>query len=389
MPPKPTNQPHRAAGHILYLMVTLLSVFLSGCVWNTSWLRREPVSRLPNDLTKTELVAYLNDNIERVGSWRSTNVRISAKGPGVLSIPLSGTIAVKNPRNFRLTVDSSIFGREADFGSNSEKLWIWMRRGDVKEIVTCRHDQIEHLQNRLPIPFQPDWMMEALGVIPIDEAEMTMLPPDSQTSLIRLISMQSVPRRRPVQRIIFVDPVKGQIVAHSLQDERGKMIALAELDDYRYDTKNGASLAHRVKLDWPERGVKMTLRFDEIEVNPSRLPQQTWQMPQGLPVYNVGNQRPYVSGNESESPGRIRLGPSSNNPVRFADNKSPFGSEGSSFSDFTSHSQFVPPTQSDDQPQFDDEPFDHAPQFDDEEPNWDDEPASNRNSSGVSINGSR
>ena len=393
MEPKPTNRRHQAVASLWYAAVTLLNVVLSGCVWNASWLRREPESRLPTNLTKTELVEYLNDNIERVGSWRSTNVRISAKGPGVLTIPLAGTIAVENPRNFRLTVGSSLGGREADFGSNSDRLWIWMRRSNVKEIVTCRHNQIDRLQNLLPIPFQPDWMMEALGLVPIDEAEVTMLPADPQTGLIRLVSMQSVPGRRPVQRIILVDPSKGRIVAHSLHDEFRKMIARAELDDYRYDTQSGASLPHRIKFDWPEHGVKMTLKFDQIEVNPSRFSQQTWRMPQDLPVYDVGNQRPNLVKAESESPGRIRLGPSNNNPVRFAESKSPFDSVGSSLSGYAGHSQFVAPLRfDDDQPDFDDQRgiddqprFDHAPQFDDEEPNWDDEPAIYRNSFGATA----
>lgn len=377
MPPKPTYQPHWAARHVLYSAATLLSVVLSGCVsgcvWNTPWLRREPETRLPTNLTKTELVAHLNDNIRRVGSWRSTNVRILAKGPGVLSIPLSGKIAVENPRNFRLTVESFV-GREADFGSNSDRLWIWMRLGNVKEIVTCRHDQIDRLQNRLPIPFQPDWMMEALGIVPIDETGMTMLPPDPQTGLIRLVSMQSVPGRRPVQRIILVDPSNGRIVAHSLLDELGNMIARAELDDYKYDTQSGASLPHRIKLDWPENGVKLTLWFDQIEVNPSRFSQQTWRMPSDLPVYDVGNQRPNLVRAESEPPGRIRLGPSSIKPVRFAEDKSAFGSTGSSFSGYAGDSQFVAPLR-----------FDDQPRFDDEEPNWDEEPAANSNSSDVTA----
>jgi hypothetical protein len=374
MPPKPSNQPHRVAGHFLFSAAILLSVLLSGCDREVPWLIRESESRLPANVTKAELVTYLNDNIQRVGSWRSTNVRISAKGPGILPFPLSvsGMVAVENPRNFRFTVDSTIGGREADFGSNSERLWIWTRRGNVKEVVTCRHNQIDRLQNLLPIPFQPDWMMEALGVMSIDEAEVTMLPPDSQTNLIRLVSMQSVPGLRPVQRTIFIDPAKGQIVAQSLHDELGKLIALAELDDYRYDAPSTASLPHRITLDWPEKGVKLTLRFDEIEVNPSGIPQQTWQMPSDLPVFDVGNQRPNLVRAESELPGRIRLGPSNTHPDRFADNTTPFGFAGNTFSSDTGDSQFVPPPRFDDQPQ-----FDHASQFNDEEPNWDDEPATN------------
>jgi len=360
---------------VLFTVATLLSFLLTGCVWNYPWVRREPETRLSINPTKAELVGYLNANIERIQTWRSTNVRIMAKGPGVLSIPLSGTISVENPKKFRLTVES--FGvREADLGSNSNRFWFWMRRSNIKEVITCRHDQIDQLQNSLPqnslpIPFDPNWLMEALGVVPIDETAVTMLAPDPETGFISLVSEQAGPNDRPVRRVILVDPRKGEIVSQTLHNEFGKIIAQATFDEYRYDEQSGTSLPHRIELDLPEARMKMTLRFDQIEVNPANLPQQTWQMPSHLPVLDVGSQIPRVATADSEPPGRVRLGGSRGNPVRFAANNSPFKSVEAASPAYENQPQFDNPPRFDDPPQFDDVPqfeedssFYDVPQFD-------------------------
>jgi len=349
---------------VLFTAATLLSFLLTGCVWNNPWVRREPETRLSINPTKAELVGYLNANIERIQTWRSTNVRISAKGPGVLSIPLSGTISVESPKKFRLTVES-IGGREADLGSNSNRFWFWVRRSNIKKVITCRHDQIDQLQNHLPIPFDPDWLMEALGVVPIDETVVTKLAPDPKTGFISLVSQQAGPNDLPVRRVILVDPRKGEIVSQTLHNEFGKTIAQATFGEYRYDEQSGTSLPHRIELDLPEARVRMTLKFDQIEVNPANLPQQTWHMPSHLPVLDVGSQIPRVATADSEPPGRVRLGGSRGNPVRFAANNSPFDSVEEASPAYENRPQFDDLPQFDEGPQFDeDSSFYDVPQFD-------------------------
>ncbi len=53
-------------------------------------------------------------------------LRISGRS---LPVHLTGHIAVAQPRNFRLTAGALGMTDEADFGSNAEWFWFWVRRG--------------------------------------------------------------------------------------------------------------------------------------------------------------------------------------------------------------------------------------------------------------------
>ncbi|MGH7127554.1 MAG: hypothetical protein ACREIV_03230, partial [Planctomycetaceae bacterium] len=154
---------------IACLLALPVSSLAAGC-W-PNWFRDatvEPVGPpVQAGVSKEELIARLNTNITKVYSWRSTNVDIHARGPLGLPVKLDAQIAVEAPRNFRLRA-RSFAGDEADFGSNSERFWFWIRHTRPKRVFTARHEEADRAIARLPIPLRPDWLMEVLGVVPID-----------------------------------------------------------------------------------------------------------------------------------------------------------------------------------------------------------------------------
>jgi hypothetical protein len=49
-------------------------------------------------------------------------------------------------------------------------------------------------------------------------------------------------------------------------------------------------MPHVIELDWPQHQMAMTMQLANIEVNPSHLPDQTWQLPEipGSPTFDMG-----------------------------------------------------------------------------------------------------
>jgi len=261
---------------------------LSGCHWNRNFLDNPFVSTppctLPADLAKPQLISYLNRNISALQAWRSTDVRITTAGPGGVPITLHAEIAAQSPRNFRL-IASSISGNEADLGSNNERFWFWMRRNKDRHVFTATHSQIEQTQERLMIPFRPDWLMEVLGVVPLDDQQFEMQQ-TTDPKTVKLISERLSSSGRLVRRVIVVDVCHGHILSHNLQNENGTILARAGLSDYRVDEATGLSLPHRINLRWPRAGLRLTMRLGNVEVNPGTMPQQTWQLPT-IPGYSL------------------------------------------------------------------------------------------------------
>lgn len=271
----------------ILLIVPLVA--LSGCM-GLGWSRPgvDFGERLQPNVTKSVLVARINENVVRLHSWRSTDVKIRVAG---VPVELSAQVAVRTPRNFRLRA-TSVMGEEADIGSNAERLWFWMRRGGRPEVITVRHDDVGRV--RLPIPFQPDWLMEVMGVIPLDESQFVMHPngPDGTLSLV---GEGVSPTGEPITRTIRVEANYGLVLGHSLHIG-DRTVATATLSDHRSDPVSGVILPHRIQIDWPQAQTSMTLRIGRIEVNPDLdHAASLWQIPTTYPHLDLSRQLPRPS----------------------------------------------------------------------------------------------
>ena len=95
----------------------------------------------------------VNTNIDRLWAWRSNDVRISGQS---MPVHLGGQIAVERPRNFRLTAGILGMDEEADFGSNTDWFWFWVKRGSAhgqpSYVYQARHEDVRQLPDALANP---------------------------------------------------------------------------------------------------------------------------------------------------------------------------------------------------------------------------------------------
>lgn len=261
----------------IFLAVTMLAT--SGCSW-TSWLRPgsdEQLGRaLEPDATLDEITGHLNTERGRLIGWKSNDVRISASGKGVLAPKLDANLSVESPRNLRL-VATSIRGKEVDFGSNSDRFWFWTKAERPDIILTGTHDGLAQ-QEVIELPFPPSWLMEALGVVPLDTSRAQLLRETSDSDTVQLVSNQLL-EGRPVQRVMTVNLVSGQVVQHALFDQQSQLIASARMSDFRRPAGDDASirLPHKIELNWARTGMTLTMKMKEIDANP-QFNTRTWQV---------------------------------------------------------------------------------------------------------------
>lgn len=267
---------------------------LPGCSSMRHWMaysRRaapEPCVLAP-EATSEEIVNVLNDNVTKLYAWRSTDVKITTRNMP----PLSAVMAVESPRKLRLIV-RSLVADEVDLGSNPERFWFWMKRGEPHGILTASYDDVADGRPMGPVPFQPDWLIETLGVVPFAAADFQMQEqPGSQPRRVLFVADQVTPQGQRVQRTMLVDACHGVILEHSLREPSGRLIARATLGNYQLEP-SGVRMPHRVDLHWPASGVDLTLRIGNIEVNPGSISEQMWSMPSypDTPVIDLTRFRP-------------------------------------------------------------------------------------------------
>jgi hypothetical protein len=282
------------------LLTWALATSLCGCTLR-NWMfppapfsDRAPCAISPS-ITKEHLVAHLNKNIQGsattsgIASWRSTNVKITATGmPPGISVPAS--IAVEAPRNFRLRVSEPLTRVEAlDMGSNRDQFWFWAKDAQPQQVLTISHSDLPAAQRELRVPFDPDWLMEVLGVIPIDASQVTLTRGRADAPTLELISETPTRDGMPIRKVIRIDACHGIIREHALYDSRGVLIARAALADHRIDPQTGLILPRIVSFDWPAMRQSMKMVLGNVELNPAQTPAAVWQVPDkpGAPCFDL------------------------------------------------------------------------------------------------------
>jgi hypothetical protein len=265
---------------------------LPGCAWmRTMFGPRDPFAgnapcALPPDASAAQIVAHLNANTSRIAALRSDDIKVTGRGAAHTPVPVNAALAVESPRNFRMTANS-IAGEEVDLGSNQEEFWFWNRRSEPKHVFVNYHDEEPVATRRTIIPFQPEWIMEVFGVMPIDAGAIEVHPGPPGSHRIDLVADRTAPDGRQVRKVTTVDTCYGKILSHALYDESGQLIASARILNHWQDPKTHAILPRQVDLDWPQAQLGLTMSINRIEVNPPGLPDGLWRKPtkEGYPEY--------------------------------------------------------------------------------------------------------
>jgi hypothetical protein len=249
-------------------------LLLTGCS-HFPWTRSAPDSPgltvTAANPTAADLIASLNDNARRVQALecRALDMDCTQK---YQSISLQANMVCQKPRNFRL--GAKILGNTGvDMGSNDSEFWYWISKAEPPYLVHCSYQDLATGQVRMPFPFQPDWIMEALGIAEMDPAKNYELIP--RQGKFELVERTVSPQGQQVRKVTVIARTRTQyqVTAHLLQDVNGKEICSAYVSEVQQDPTSGALLPRVVQLLWPAEQMKMKMRLSGITVNPG-LPQE-------------------------------------------------------------------------------------------------------------------
>lgn len=215
-----------------------------------------------------ELVAALNDNARRIQALDCRNVELDCT-QGMQGLGLMATMVCQKPRNFRM--GATVAGNAAfDIGSNDREFWYWISKGDPYQFH-CSYQDLAAGRARLQFPFQPDWIMESLG--------MAKYNPSKPYEVVRnganvdLVEKTVSPQGQPVRKVTRLANYRGQwqVTAHLLQDASGREICSAHVSKHHYNAATGAVVPGKINLVWPAEKITMKMDFKRITVNPNNL----------------------------------------------------------------------------------------------------------------------
>jgi hypothetical protein len=278
-------------------------VIMAGCTrWNIlkgpENTKPEPVGRAPS---VAQLVAYLNNNSARIHTIKSTDLDMTCS-VGLQSFGVRGKMIAQKPRNFLLAAD--VFGaREVDLGSNDQEFWWWIKKNDPPYQFFCSYKDLESGRvTYVPFPFQPDWIVDAMGMGNYGPADRYTL--EAEGEKLKLVEKTRSPQGKPVRKVIVMNryPVhspKPQVTEFLLLDDgTGKEICSAHISETQLDNGvhgKGGILPRRIEFRWAmpdNRTLRLSMKIDGLNVNPDVPVTQFARRPlDGVPSYDLATRK--------------------------------------------------------------------------------------------------
>lgn len=225
--------------------------------------------------TVENLVDYLNRNAACVKPDQAVtckNVMINIEAEYRIGIDCK--MICQAPRHFRLT-GVSLGQPVVEIGSNDKEFWFWCSKINPPYLYHCSYDALKQ-GTKVPFPFQPDMVLNALGLAPYDRnKKYTMRTVEGnrgRNETIELTEQALSPENKPIQKITVFNrhqvqqPTQPQVLAHIIKDDQGRVVCAANVRiAQQVDGINGPIIPRMVEFSWPEQKMKMEMRIE----NPS------------------------------------------------------------------------------------------------------------------------
>lgn len=253
-------------------------------------------------LTADRIVAYLNNQADLVQSLDANDISLTARAQGNTPPTLDGSLLVQKPRYFRL-VGRFLGSQEVLVGSNEERFWFYVKRDPSDALFHCAYTDFEKGVD-LPFPFDPAWVLEALGMakVPVDGVKRMEL--DDKTRTVRLIQDTTLNGQKVQKVTVCYQAAQGrdvpQVKSRIVYDERGRVICSATTKSVTRKPVGRnqagetvyATVPQVVKLEWPGQDTSLELDLGRMKIN-ERLPMEAFQMPRlGSKQVDLGRDRP-------------------------------------------------------------------------------------------------
>jgi hypothetical protein len=269
----------------------------------------------PQAPAREDLVAYLNNNSAAIPGIQSSDVRLTYYVNPITPIPIDATLAAQGPRKFRMA--AKMAGQtEVDLGSNDQEFWYWIKRGDPHQFY-CSYKALEEGQvKEMPFPFQPDWVLESMGMGKYGPAEKYELVVDTSArpQWLKLIERTKSPSGRPVKKIIVFNynlatGDKPQVTDYQLIDEATNKLVCGAHITKKQKLQGGGEIPLEIELRWPEQKLKLGLEIHHPRVSQDFAPNVYVRHPlNNIASYNLATGRldPITQAGAMGTPSPIR-----------------------------------------------------------------------------------
>ncbi len=261
-----------AARHVLLAMAAL---GLGGCAaLNRSTLapKSRPVADRTLDID--QFVAEHNRNADLIQSLDARpTIAVHSK---IMKVQADGKLGMVRPQSFKLEL-THMGQKKADIGSNDEEFWFWVQSDEDRSIYWCNYNDLE--SSALSVTYQPDWIMEALGLKPItpEEADSIRVQKTDNPNLSAVVFPPAKSRGESYQRVMIVSNYTRRVKEYRIcvVGHINTMLTQAVIPGYKdFDIERSESgafqscyLPERLRLEWKRDQLMLDVALKDVIVN--------------------------------------------------------------------------------------------------------------------------
>ncbi len=261
-----------AARHVLLAIAALGLVGCAALNRGTLAPKSRPVADRALDID--QFVAEHNRNADLVQSLEARpTIAVRSKA---MKVQADGRLGMLRPQSFKLEL-THMGQKKADIGSNDEEFWFWVQSDEDRSIYWCNYNDLG--SSALSVTYQPDWIMEALGLRPItpEEADAIRVEKTDNPNLSALVFPPAKTRGESYQRMMIVSNYTRRVKAYRIcaADRSRTVLAEAVIPGYKdFDLDKSESgafqscyLPESLTLEWKKDQLTLNVALKDVTVN--------------------------------------------------------------------------------------------------------------------------
>ncbi len=278
----------------LQVMLLLVGGTQVGCQSFSWWGPAAPEAPvvLQSMPTAQEIVLAIGQNSQRIQQLEA-QVKVSVQDmPGI-----TGKLAFERPRRLRLQAKFlGLPGPGVDLGSNDAEFWVWLQTGGTGQrpvMLYANHEEFTATLSQQKTPIQPDWLIDAMGLVAIDP-QAQLEGPIVRTDKNWEIRIRQWTPSGMMTRVLVVDRQHAWVIEQQWYDESGRVLGIARASDFVFYPGPDVSLPRRIELTiapQTQDQMQLTLQMSGHRINQlSGDSEQLWLRPQpsGVQALDIG-----------------------------------------------------------------------------------------------------
>jgi hypothetical protein len=186
----------------------------------------------------------VNRNSAQVQTLQTDGARLSMR----MSPAVNAELVIERPKRIRFKAGTQLTGAVVDLGSNDELFWFWSPLDRNPALYFARHDEFARSTAAQTMPVEPQWLIDAMGLVDFDPMAKHEGPYDHGRDTIEIRSYYPTATGQ-VTKITHIHNRFAWVLGQQIYDANGKLVATTKASNHQYFALQQVALPRKVEFE--------------------------------------------------------------------------------------------------------------------------------------------